>query len=315
MHRFSSRAVLLAGAVLSSCLAVAASADPVRFFALGDLPYSRPEVAVMQELLSEAVAGGASFIVHVGDIKSGGSPCTDSNLQEIAGIFRSVSVPVVYTPGDNEWTDCHRRSAGGFDPIERLRRVREVFFADPGVLRRDALDGVEQNPDYPENFAFRLGETTFVALHVVGSRNGLEADRPEMDAEFQARDAADRAFLRRAVEKAKLENDRAIVVIFHADALFHRSGPRGFEAIKRDFRTLADEFDGPVLVLHGDTHRFVHDRPFRDPRTGEPIENLIRVEVPGSPIVGGVWISVDPEADEPFAVEPVYWSPRSAFDD
>ena len=28
--------------------------------------------------------------------------------------------PVIYTPGDNEWTDCHRVNNGGYNPLERL---------------------------------------------------------------------------------------------------------------------------------------------------------------------------------------------------
>src|SRR5690606_35598316 len=43
---------------------------------------------------------------------------------------------LVYTPGDNEWTDCHRSRAGGFDPLERLAALRSLFFA-----RGEALGG------------------------------------------------------------------------------------------------------------------------------------------------------------------------------
>jgi len=42
------------------------------------------------------------------------------------------------------------------------------------------------------------------------------------------------------------------------------------------------------------------------PPRGFPFERFTRVEFPGSPLVGGVWIRVDPDAAEPFAAKPVY---------
>ena len=40
---------------------------------------------------------------------------------------------VVLTPGDNEWTDCHRVAAGEYQPLERLAKLREVFYPVPGM--------------------------------------------------------------------------------------------------------------------------------------------------------------------------------------
>jgi hypothetical protein len=46
--------------------------------------------------------------------------------------FDALEDPLVYTPGDNEWTDCHRANNGGYTPTERLDTLREVFFDRPG---------------------------------------------------------------------------------------------------------------------------------------------------------------------------------------
>ncbi len=40
---------------------------------------------------------------------------------------------LVYTPGDNEWTDCHRSNNGKYDPLERLAALRNGFFLFPNV--------------------------------------------------------------------------------------------------------------------------------------------------------------------------------------
>ena len=283
---------------------------PLRFFALGDLPYGPSEVAPMERLLAAAVAQGAPFIVHVGDLKSGSSPCTDEQLQAVAGVFRAVPVPLVYTPGDNEWTDCHRWSAGGLDPRARLARVREVFYADPGVLRLADLGVTSAAPRFPEVYGFVLREVLFVALHVVGSDNGYDADDPAAKAEFRAREAANRAFLTRLLASPQGRAARALVIMIQADPLFESTpGPHGFRAFKAQLVALMGQFPGPVLLIHGDTHHYRHDHPLFDPVRGIPFERLTRVEVPGSPLLGGVWVTVDPGAAEPFASTPVYAVP------
>lgn len=285
----------------------APAAEPLRFFAVGDLPYQPAEAEPLRRLLSTAVAEGTPFIVHVGDIKAGGAPCTDANLREIAALFRELPVPVVYTPGDNEWTDCHRDGAGRLDPLDRLGRVREVFFGDPSVLRLHELGATREGTAYPENaYVIRSG-VLLVALHVVGSNNGYDRARPASVAELEAREVANRSFLGRALKAGEEAGARALVVLIHANPLLERAqGPRGYRGFKDDLIALMGRFPGSVLLLHGDTHRFQHDRPLIDPATGSPFERLVRVEVPGSPTVGGVWIRVDPEATKPFVVQPVY---------
>jgi hypothetical protein len=287
--------------------AMGLASEPLRFFAIGDLPYRESEEAPLRRLLASAVAQRTPFIVHVGDIKGGSAPCTDANLLEIAALFGAQPVPVVYTPGDNEWTDCHRAGAGALDPLARLARVRQVFFEDPQVLRLSELGVTRQGPDYPENAYFLRSGVLVVALHVVGSNNGYDRAKPAAVAEFQAREAANRDFLERALNVAKARQAHALVILIQANPLFERGrGPRGFRGFKDDLVGLMRRFPGPVLLIHGDTHRFKHDRPLIDPATGSPFDRLVRVEVPGSPTVGGVWITVDPRAADPFGVEPVY---------
>jgi hypothetical protein len=69
--------------------------------------------------------------LHVRDIKGGGSPCSDEVFTQKRDYLNPVAGPLVYVPGDNEWTDCHRKSAGQYDPLERLAFLRQTFFV-PG---------------------------------------------------------------------------------------------------------------------------------------------------------------------------------------
>jgi hypothetical protein len=147
----------------------------------------------------------------------------------------------------------------------------------------------------------------FVALHIVGSNNGYAPDDPAAVAEFEARDAANVRLLRQATALARERDAAAMVIIFHANPQFEKAHPaRGFVRLRRALVELMGAYPGPVLAIHGDTHRFKHDRPLIDPATGEPFKRFVRTEVPGSPVVGGVWVNVDPRAEEPFEVSEMY---------
>jgi hypothetical protein len=311
MQRHPKQLGVWRAALLILLSAASARAEPLRFFAAGDLPYFGAGTEQLRELFDTAEAEGTPFLIHVGDIKSGSTPCTDANLEAVAGLFSARVVPVVYTPGDNEWTDCHREGAGAKDPRERLARVRAVFYGDPGVLRLDRLGVVRgagaDAADYPENYAFISGGVLFATLHVVGSNNGSAPDDPAAEAEFEARDAANVRLLRQAATLARERDAAAMVIIFHANPQFEKARPaRGFVRLRRALVELMSAYPGPVLAIHGDTHRFKHDRPLIDPATGEPFERFVRTEVPGSPVVGGVWVSVDPQGEEPFGVSEMY---------
>jgi hypothetical protein len=297
--------VLLTGGTL------AADAAPLRFFAVGDVPYGPEEIPPLRKLISSALAQGTPLLIHVGDIKGGSNPCADAGLKEVADLFRAQPVPVAYTPGDNEWTDCHREKAGRLNPRDRLERVRDIFYRDPGVLRLAALGVVPpgaggRSAAYPETYAFMQHEVMFVALHVVGSNNGYRPNDPEAVREFRQRDRFNLEFLRRASAQARSQGAKALVLFCQADPLFGQESPRGFVAFRRALVQLMLDYPGPVLLLHGDTHMFRQDHPLTDPATGRLFTRFVRVEVPGSPVVGGIWVSVDPAAQAPFSVEEVY---------
>lgn len=302
LRRFE--AVIAVLAVLAGLPALAGPAQ-LRFFAIGDLPYGDGEHLALEALLAQELPKGTPFLVHVGDIKGGSAPCTDAALARIAGLFRDQAMPVVFTPGDNEWTDCRRPAAGGYDPQERLAALRRLYYGDPGVLRLGGLDAVTTDDAYPENYYFQFGDVLFAAVHVVGSHNNrVPADAAAL-AEHQARSAANRRHLRLAAGAAREAEAEAFVLLLHANPGLERGRPpRGFGSLHQDLAALLQEYPGPVLVIHGDTHRYRFDHPWKD-RDGVGTR-LARLEVPGSPRVGGVWVRVDPQAAEPFAVEPAY---------
>lgn len=300
---------------ISSTVRGAPEAETLRFLAVGDAPYADAEYEPFERLLQTADAQHPAFIVHVGDIKGGGQPCTEARNQRVAELFEQQPVPMLYTPGDNEWTDCHRRSAGALDPLERLAALRERFFADPEVLHNETLDLRVPDADFPENAYMRKDGVMIVLMHVVGSENNRRPRDASAMEEWRARSRANRRLLQAATKAANAAEARAMVLLVHANPLFERSPPAlGFVPFFDDLDWLLASYSGPVLVIHGDTHRFQFNRPLI--RTGSAVPGagrLWRLEVPGSPFLGAVWVSVTDDSSEPFAISVIYPTAAEAF--
>ena len=100
------------------------------FIALGDMPYNVPaDYARFDRLIAAINTMKPSFSIHVGDIKSGSSPCDDSVYTQGLAYLNSLKAPAAFTPGDNDWTDCDRQA--GVNSLERLDHERALFFSTP----------------------------------------------------------------------------------------------------------------------------------------------------------------------------------------
>ena len=115
------RTALLTAAFAAALLALPGRAEQFSFMALGDTPYTVPrDDSAFQRLIARTNQLRPAFTVHLGDIKSGDTHCTDAVFSRALELFDLFEQPLVYTPGDNEWTDCHRANNGSYDPVERL---------------------------------------------------------------------------------------------------------------------------------------------------------------------------------------------------
>src|ERR1051325_2672448 len=75
---------------------------------IGDMPYGQGKLDSLPLLIALINHDPAvQLVIHVGDIKSGSnSDCSDTYFATIRGLFDTFEDPLVYTIGDNEWTDC-----------------------------------------------------------------------------------------------------------------------------------------------------------------------------------------------------------------
>src|SRR5258708_3002797 len=68
---------------------------------------------------------GVRMVVHGGDIHPGQGHSSLAFDQAVAADWTAFADPLVNTPGDNEWSDCHKSGEGKQDPMTNLGYVRD----------------------------------------------------------------------------------------------------------------------------------------------------------------------------------------------
>jgi hypothetical protein len=304
----------------------------------GDLPYSSFQTTVgLPNLFADMNDSNLEFTVHDGDLKQGsGSPCDDALYTRALGWFNSLERAAMFTPGDNDWTDCDRASNGGFNSRERLDHERQVFFSTPMSLGQHPISqDVQSSPSClgftgptpcVENRRWTLKGVTYVTVNIPGSCNNRCDTAPD-EAEYQARNAADIAWLHDSFRAAKEDGSAAVMIVAQANPGFDVADPT--RAPLRDPKTLVETdgqpdgfhdflsalrdeviaFRKPVAFVHGDSHYFRLDKPFLN-AAGQRLENFTRVETFGDNAATGnndvqwVKVLVDPHSRDVFAFQP-----------
>ena len=225
-----------AGIVLlgASAAWTGAAAETFSFGLWGDMPYEKANDAPkIPALIASINASNIAFSIYDGDIKDGSSKCTDNIYSDALSMFGQMKQPVVYIPGDNEWTDCHRTNNGGYDNLERLAFVRKTMFATPGSLGQSRMPMDHQGKPgekYVENTRFVHRGVVFVGLNVPGSNNNKvldEKDCTSKSARTQEHCAADNAeYVERdaaniAVDEGRVQGGKG------AEGIRHRPGIPG----------------------------------------------------------------------------------------
>lgn len=287
------------------------STSTFEFGLIGDLLYTPEEEAKFPRLIDEMNRSRLAFVVHDGDFKSGATRCNDETFTQRRDLFQTFEAPFVLIPGDNEWTDCHRDQAGSYDPVERLAKLREIFFQGNESLGKRTLRLTRQSetPQYSkfrENVRWTSGNVMFVGLNVTGSNNNFGRDR-QADAEYRERNAADIVWMKEGFATAKRNQSPGIMLIIQANPGFElprdhkeRTGFNDFLAAL-EAETLA--FKKPVVLVHGDSHNFQINKPLQGSKSKRRIENFTRVETFGSPDVHWLRASVNPEDPNLFSFQ------------
>ena len=299
-----------------------------------DMPYAKnnddPKVAALIEDINSTKL---AFTIFGGDTKDGSSLCTDAAISTAPmALFNQVRVPTMYVPGDNEWTDCHRKNNGGYNALERLSYIRQTLFASEKSFGQRKLDLEQQGTPggaYSENTRWMYNGVMFVGLNVPGSNNNkvnaadclssksvrtqVECDAD--NAEYVDRTTHNLAWLKESFELAKRNQSAGIMIVIQADPGFdwpetetinERETLPGIDGYTDFLNALTAEtqaFEGQVVLVHGDTHFFKIDKPLLSPTT--MLKNFTRVGNFGSPNVHWIKVTVDPRRRNVFTFEPM----------
>ena len=287
-------------AAVALLVAVAAHAESWSFAVIGDTPYSDRERRELPALLEEIADEHPAFIVHVGDFKKSNARCSDEIFLDRQALFNSSRLPFFYVRGDNEWTDCKRVIAGHYDQLERLDKLRQLFFAEPRSLGQTTIALERQSDRWPEHLRWRLGPLLLVTLNVPGPNNNFGM-RQSASEEFLQRNPAVIDWLKQGFAAARREQSAAIVIAMQGNpGLKHFAaglGHSGYRELLETLRSETLEFPGQVLLIHGDTHWQRSDHPLRDPASGKPLANFTRLESFGYPFMG--WVEVVADTQTP----------------
>ena len=326
------------GAMRGEARAAPAGGGGFDFGIVGDIPYTRAQEAEYARVMSHMNARELEFVAHIGDMmfdprpyESNPSrarmPGSDENYAYVLGTFQSCRHPLILTPGDNDWSDVVQYKKVKMDPLERLQKLRAMFYPKGRSLgqRTMALESQAQDPafaKYVENQSWAIQGVRFATLHIVGSDDNSKTSMEE----HKERQAANIAWLKQAFATAKAQASAGIVLITHANPEFenrwtrsyasrYARSVRGADAPKApppapydDFLdALIEEMQGyakPVLYVHGDTHIFRIGKPLLNPKTQRFFENLTRIETFGWPDSAWVRVRVNPANPHLFEIHP-----------
>lgn len=291
-----------------------AGAETWRFALIGDVPYSDLERAELPVMLEAIADDGVDFVAHVGDFKHGKDRCDDSVFADRYQLFNHSRVPFVFIPGDNEWTDCERLSNGAYDPLERLNKLRSLFWKDDFSLGQKKLRLERQPGAYPEHARFRLGPVLFVTFNLPGGNNNFGmTETPQ--AEYSARNPVVLGWLKENFALAQREKLAGIVLLLQANPGFKHFAQglphRGYRDFLEMLHSETLNFPGQVVVVHGDSHTSRVDHPLRDAK-GKKLARFTRVETFGYPMMGWTRGVIDTDSAELFRFETHSWPAKTA---
>lgn len=264
---------LLACALLAGGAAAAAAARDKKkdkdgsvhhFAVVGHRAAAEGEDA-LKSVLDEAKDEELAFLVVTG-IKAAGEACGDRLYQKRRDLLEKARRPVILSLSGNDWAGC-RNSAGRTNAIERLNRLRELFYGEPESLGKAklAVTRLSSSPrfrSYAENAHWQVGKVLYATINLPAPNNHYLAAAGR-NSEYEDRAVANRFWLNRLFAIARQDKVDAVVLFAEGNmqpllqpanglrALLQRApaGYDGFADTRRQVQMRAAKFQGQVLVV------------------------------------------------------------------
>src|SRR5476649_2033730 len=251
-----------AGAAVAAAAAAAAGAGGFVFGVIGHSFSAGGDEAVLKRAIADANLEKPAFVVATG-IKAAGEPCSDRLYAQRKAILDDSEPPLIVSLAGSDWSAC-LNSAGRSDAIERLNRLREVFFTDGQSLgaRRVAvtrLSATAKFRSYAEYAHWQVGSVLFATINLPANNNHFRAEAGR-NSEYEDRLVANRAWLHRLFTLAERQKMHGLVLFSDGDVGVQaeqgfsllpsfQSKQDGFAEPRRQIRAMAEKFKGKVLLV------------------------------------------------------------------
>lgn len=297
MRALAYRAAMLAAALLLAAAPAGFAKERVahRFVAIG---HAGGDDARLKRDLRKAGGAQADFIV-VSGIKGAKEPCSDKLYKQRKRILDDATPPVILSLEASDWTGC-RNSAARSAAIERLNRLREVFFFDAYALgeRRLRLTRLSSSPrfrSYAENARWEMDQVLYATINVPANNNNFQRAAGR-NSEYEDRLVANRSWLRRLFAHARQDRMHAVVLFMEADIFASpEAGDAvdGYAEIRRQVQAHARRYKGKILLVDA--------APLADDAQPEITwrGNIGHLSLG----TGSVHVNVKPHAAKPFVID------------
>lgn len=253
---------ILAGLLLAP--SVTAWAHPENFD-FGVIAHASPAEAgenPLQQAINASNNDDLAFVL-VNGIKSAAANCSDSVYSRSRKSFERAENALIVSLAASDWANCKAKN-GKSIAIERLNRIRELFFSDDVSFGNSGIALIRQSSSakfrsYAENALWEYGNVLFATIDLPADNNHYLPDAGR-NSEFEDRLIANREWLARTFIHAAQKKNHAIVlfcdgnplVVPDARKLAKLPGRRdGFIEVRKQLTALAKKFPGKVLLLHG----------------------------------------------------------------
>jgi hypothetical protein len=247
------RILLLAGAAFH----LPAQADESRFSfgIIGHAFRKSSDEPGLSRAIAESDNDSLGFVV-VNGIKTPAEPCSDELYEHRRDLLAQAKNGLVLSLSASDWAECKRQN-GRSAAIERLTRVRDLFFQDEASFGASKIPLLRESTtskfrSYAENARWEIGGIQFATLNLPANNNHylLEAGR---NSEFEDRLIANRYWLHRVFYAAARQKMAGIVLFCDGNPMAPQQNVRrdGYLEVRHQIQALAAHFPGRVLVVHG----------------------------------------------------------------
>lgn len=233
-------------------------------FALLPFPHSAEATPNWLQKLRALDDEALAFVV-VNGLKSADEPCSDQIYQQHRSWFDEAENGVIVNLAAQDWSEC-QKSDGNSNAVERLTRLRELFFADDLSLGKSKIELNRQslNPkfrNYPENARWEINGVLFATVNLPADNNRYLAAAGR-NSEFEDRQVANRDWLKKVFAFATLKKESAVVLIADGNLMgpnYAQSGKLrssgnernrdGYADLQQKFLKLSENYAGKILLI------------------------------------------------------------------